>query len=117
MKSSPLLFAVRDGNVEMTRLLLELGADINQASGNHTSPLLIALLNGQVALATQLLAQGGNPNVTDDYHRGPLFAAIELRNRGAEPEITVVTPESSPLWVFGPEAGSAVCQYCSMELV
>jgi len=49
---SPLLFAVRDGNVSMTRLLLELGADINQASGNHTSPLMIALLNGQVALAT-----------------------------------------------------------------
>ena len=45
---TPLLFAVRDGNVAMTRLLLELGADINQASGNHTRRSLIALLNGQV---------------------------------------------------------------------
>ena len=77
---SPLLFAVRDGIVEMTRLLLELGADVNQASGNHTSPLLIALLNGQVALATELLARGANPNLADDYHRAPLFAAIDLRN-------------------------------------
>jgi|KBSSwiStaDraftv2_1062776.scaffolds.fasta_scaffold28839_2 ankyrin repeat protein len=77
---SPLLFAVRDGNVAMTRLLLELGADINQASGNHTSPLLIALLNGQVALATELLERGANPNLTDDYQRGALFAALELRN-------------------------------------
>jgi ankyrin repeat protein len=77
---TPLLFAVRDGNVAMTRLLMELGADINQASGNHTSPLLIALLNGQVALATELLEKGANPNITDDYHRGALFAAIELRN-------------------------------------
>jgi len=77
---TPLLFAVRDGNVAMTRLLLELGADINQASGNHTSPLLIALLNGQVALATELLERGANPNLTDDYKRGALFAAIELRN-------------------------------------
>ena len=58
---TPLLFAVRDGNVAMTRLLLELGADINQASGNHTSPLLIALLNGQVALATELLEQRRQP--------------------------------------------------------
>jgi ankyrin repeat protein len=33
---TPLLFAVRDGNVAMTRLLLELGADINQTTGNHT---------------------------------------------------------------------------------
>ncbi|HEY6506560.1 MAG TPA: ankyrin repeat domain-containing protein, partial [Vicinamibacterales bacterium] len=77
---TPLLFAVRDGNVEMTRLLLELGADINKASGNHTSPLLIALLNGQVALATELLARGANPNQADDYHRAALFAAIDLRN-------------------------------------
>ena len=67
---TPLLFAVRDGNVAMTRLLLELGADINQASGNHTSPLLIALLNGQVALATELLERGANPNLADDYKRG-----------------------------------------------
>jgi ankyrin repeat protein len=77
---TPLLFAVRDGNVAMTRLLLELGADINQTSGNKTSPLLIALLNGQVALATELLERGASPNVEDDYHRGALFAAIELRN-------------------------------------
>jgi len=77
---SPLLFAVRDGNVAMTRLLLELGADINQASGNHTSPLLIALLNGQVGLATELLEKGADPNLADDYHRGALFAAIEQRN-------------------------------------
>ena len=77
---TPLLFAVRDGNTSMVRLLLELGADINQTSGNHTSPLLIALLNGQVALATELLSRGADPNVTDDYTRAALFAAIELRN-------------------------------------
>jgi ankyrin repeat protein len=77
---TPLLFAVRDGNVAMTRLLLELGADINQTSGNHTSPLMIALLNGQVALATELLEKGADPNIADDYKRGALFAAIELRN-------------------------------------
>jgi ankyrin repeat protein len=77
---TPLLFAVRDGNAPMLRLLLELGADIQQPSGNHTSPLLIALLNGQVGIATELLARGANPNPADDYHRAPLFAAIELRN-------------------------------------
>jgi uncharacterized protein len=77
---TPLLFAVRDGNVAMTRLLLELGADINQAAGNHTSPLLISLLNGQVTLAAELLEKGADPNLTDDYKRGALFAAIELRN-------------------------------------
>jgi ankyrin len=77
---TPLLFAVRDANVEMTRLLMELGANIEQSSGNHTSPLLIALLNGQVGLATELLARGANPNAADDYHRAALYAAIDLRN-------------------------------------
>ncbi len=37
-----------------------------------------------------------------------IMAATELRSRGAEPEITVVTPETSALWVFGPQAGAAV---------
>jgi ankyrin repeat protein len=78
---TPLLFAVRDGNRDMMRLLLDLGADIEQTSGNHTSPLVIALLNGQVEMATELLARGTSPNAADDYHRAALFAAIELRNR------------------------------------
>lgn len=77
---TPLLFAVRDGNVEMTRLLLELGADLKQSSGNHTTPLLIALLNGQVALAKELLDRGADANTADDFHRAALFAAIDLRN-------------------------------------
>jgi ankyrin repeat protein len=77
---TPLLFAVRDANVALTRLLLELGADLKQTSGNHTSPLLIALLNGQVALASELLQRGADPNAADDYHRAALFAAIDLRN-------------------------------------
>jgi sulfide:quinone oxidoreductase len=37
-----------------------------------------------------------------------ILAAAELRNRGREPEITVVTPEAAPLAVFGEEAGATV---------
>ena len=39
-----------------------------------------------------------------------IMAAGELRNRGIEPEITVVTPEPAPLWIFGPEASAAVAE-------
>ena len=39
-----------------------------------------------------------------------IMAAIDLRDRGAASQITVVTPEPEPLWVFGAEAGSAVAQ-------
>jgi uncharacterized protein len=77
---TPLLFAIRDGNTEMVRLLLAKGADIAQSSGNKTSPLLIALLNGQVGIATELLEKGADPNAADAYGRAALFAAIDLRN-------------------------------------
>jgi ankyrin repeat protein len=77
---TPLLFAVRDGNFEMTRLLLDNGADIARSSGNHTSPLLISLLNGQVGLAAYLLDRGADPKAADAYGREALFAAIDLRN-------------------------------------
>ncbi|MGP0070603.1 MAG: ankyrin repeat domain-containing protein [Bryobacteraceae bacterium] len=77
---TPLLFAIRDGNVEMMRLLLDRGARIDEPSGNHTTPLLIALLNGQVGIATELVNKGADVNAADDYHRAALFAAIDLRN-------------------------------------
>ena len=77
---TPLLFAVRDGNAGMTRLLLEHGADLHKSSGNRTTPLLIALLNGNVGLATYLLDKGADPNAADAYGRAALFAAIDLRN-------------------------------------
>ena len=77
---TPLLFAVRDGNTLLMKLLLDRGADIQKPSGNKTSPLLIALLNGQIGLATELLNRGANPNATDAYGRAALFAAIDLRN-------------------------------------
>ncbi len=77
---TPLLFAIRDGNAPMTRLLLDRGARIEESSGNHTTPLIIALLNGQVGIATELLNRGADPNASDDYHRAALFASIDLRN-------------------------------------
>jgi uncharacterized protein len=77
---SPLLFAVRDGNREMVKLLLDSGADVNQPSANDTTPLLIALLNGQTGLAAYLLERGGDPNKADAYGRAALYAAVDLRN-------------------------------------
>ncbi|HEY7389121.1 MAG TPA: ankyrin repeat domain-containing protein [Bryobacteraceae bacterium] len=94
---TPLLFAVRDGNAAMVRLLLDHGADINQASGNHTSPLIVALLNGQLGLATELLSRGADPNAADDYHRGPLFAAIDLRNFNHDKYADLPTDGRDPL--------------------
>jgi uncharacterized protein len=94
---TPLLFAVRDGNTPVVRLLLDHGADINQSSGNRTCPLIVALLNGQVGLATELLSRGADPNAADDYHRGPLFAAIDLRNFNHDKYADLPTDGRDPL--------------------
>jgi ankyrin repeat protein len=94
---TPLLFAIRDGNTEMVRLLLSQGADINLASGNKTSPLMIALLNGQVGIATELLEKGANPSAADAYGREPLFAAIDLRNFNHEKYGDLPTDGRDPL--------------------
>jgi sulfide:quinone oxidoreductase len=37
-----------------------------------------------------------------------IMTAVELRSRGAEARLTLVTPEPSPLWIFGAAAGDAV---------
>ncbi len=94
---TPLLFAIRDGNVAMMRLVLDRGADVNLSSGNHTTPLLIALLNGQVGIATSWLTKGADVNATDDYHRGALFAAIDLRNFNHEKYGDLPTDGQDPL--------------------
>jgi uncharacterized protein len=77
---TPLLFAIREGELDAVKLLLDSGADIHASSGNKTSPMVIALMNGQVGIATYLLDRGADPNAADAYGRAALFAAVDLRN-------------------------------------
>ena len=37
-----------------------------------------------------------------------IMAAVDLRSRGAATRLTLVTPEPSPLWIFGERAGEAI---------
>ncbi|MFN8667982.1 MAG: ankyrin repeat domain-containing protein [Gemmatimonadaceae bacterium] len=77
---TPLLFAVRQGNVEATKVLLEAGADVNQVSaGDHTSPLLMATINGQFDLAMYLLGQGAKATLASDAGTTPLYATINVQ--------------------------------------
>jgi ankyrin repeat protein len=78
---SPLLFAAREGNLPMVRLLVESGADLDLPSANGTPPMTVAAINNHIEVALYLLGQGADPNIADDYHlRTPLFAAVEMRN-------------------------------------
>jgi ankyrin repeat protein len=82
---TPLLYAAREGNLEMARILLDAGADINRRAANGTSPLVVAIVNNHIGLALHLIERGADVNAADDFHqRGPLYAAVEMRN----PDIT-----------------------------
>ncbi len=88
---TPLLYATRQGDLELTRLLLDAGADIEQTDANGVTPLLNAILNATVAslerpgaqhiaVARYLIEQGANVNAVDWYGETPLWAAVVLRN-------------------------------------
>jgi uncharacterized protein len=76
-----LLFAARDGNLEMARILVDGKAELERAAGNGTRPLVAAITNNHIELALFLLDKGADPNAADTfYKRNPLFAAVEMRN-------------------------------------
>jgi ankyrin repeat protein len=88
---TPLLYATRTGDLATTKLLVEAGADIEQADADGVTPLLNAILNATVAarpgnttehmdVAHYLIEQGANINVADWFGQTPLFAAVDLRN-------------------------------------
>lgn len=59
---SALMFAVRAGHTDVVRVLLDGGADVNDALSDGTSPLVIAIANAHFELASYLLDRGANPN-------------------------------------------------------
>jgi ankyrin repeat protein len=89
---TPLLFATRQGNLALTRLLVEAGADLEQADANGITPLLNAILNYSVvsveraphsdhfAIAHYLIDAGANVNAEDWYGQTPLWVAVDMRN-------------------------------------
>ena len=59
---TPLLFAVRAGHLEAVRVLLDVGADVNDAVSDGQSALVVAAANANWQLAAYLLDRGADPN-------------------------------------------------------
>jgi ankyrin repeat protein len=77
---TPLHLAVRQGQVETVKTLLEAGADVNSLTGSDkSSPLLLATINGQFDLALYLLEKGADPKVASDNGVTPLYAALNVQ--------------------------------------
>ena len=109
---TPLLFAARQGSVESARLLLDAGADVNDAAPDGASPLVVASYSGHGALAAFLLERGADPNAGGAGY-APLHAAVlrgdaqlvqALLAHGADPDVRMTrgtrVPRRTNWWVL-----------------
>lgn len=77
---TPLHLAIRQGQFETVKALVEAGADVNLASaGDKTSPLLMAIVNGQFDIALYLLDRGADPNLASENGAAPLYAVVNVQ--------------------------------------
>lgn len=60
-----LMLAARENSLEVARVLVSGGADLNSTMANGTSALLMAIVNGLFELAAFLLDGGADPNIAD----------------------------------------------------
>jgi ankyrin repeat protein len=77
---TPLLFAVRQGYIDVAKTLLDHGVDVNQTKGgDSTSALLVATVNGHFDLGKMLLERGADPNIVSENGVAPLYAVVNLK--------------------------------------
>ena len=75
-----LLYAARDGHLEVARLLVGAGANLELPDANGIRPLLTAALNNRLQVARFLVDQRADVNADDFWGRSPLWAAVDYRN-------------------------------------
>jgi hypothetical protein len=74
--STPLHYAVMNGQVEIARLLLQNGAEVNVKSNGGTTPLHWAALNGHVDILHLLVENGADLEAQDKYGIRALYEAV-----------------------------------------
>jgi ankyrin repeat protein len=93
--STPLLFAVRSGDVDSARALLEAHANVNDALPNGMTALVLAAHSGNEDVGILLLEKGADPNAADvgyaALHAAVLRSGARLVNallaHGASPNL------------------------------
>jgi len=79
---TPLHFACRWGDVLAVSLLVNAGANIDQAGDMGVTPLGAAVASGHLDVAAFLLKQGASPHMISDFGTTPLDQAM-----GGSPEL------------------------------
>jgi len=82
-----LMEASMDGHVEVARLLLDSGAQVNMPTDSFESPLTLAACGGHVELALLLIDRGANIEEVNDEGYTPL---MEAAREGHEDMVSVL---------------------------
>ncbi|HUN73938.1 MAG TPA: ankyrin repeat domain-containing protein [Steroidobacteraceae bacterium] len=77
---TPLIFATRQGDLQIVKILVEAGANVNQTSEFDWTPLLVATQNRFYRIGQYLLEHGANPNLANGGGWNPLYIATHNRN-------------------------------------
>jgi len=95
---APLMFAVREGSLELTRILVGAGADVDATAGDGKTALALAIFNGNYDVATFLVDKKADVNKADAQRFTPLFWAVDRRNMETAPNFPwMVTADPMPL--------------------
>ena len=82
---TPLHYAAssRNPKPEITRLLLEHGADVNPRNFHGITPLcILSHCSGNLEVAEMLLRYGANPNIRSSHCQGALYVALQKGHPG-----------------------------------
>jgi ankyrin repeat protein len=95
---TPLMFAAREGDVELARMLVAGGADVNAVGGDGKTALALAVFNGNYDVASFLVDSKADVNKADAQRFTPLFWAVDRRNMETAPNFPwMVTADPMPL--------------------
>lgn len=95
---TPLMFAARDGGLELARMLAAAGADLDAVAGDGKTALALAIFNGSYDVASFLVDRGADVNQADVQRFTPLFWAVDRRNMETAPNFPwMVTVDPMPL--------------------
>jgi hypothetical protein len=89
-----LMVAAKYGHIEMVRLLVERGAEVDATEPGGFTALMLASFRGYREIAVTLLENGADMNVALEDGRTPLFAAVA---KGAEDLVLLLVDRGADL--------------------